>query len=65
VEPLLLLGHGRSLLLKVLQEIAQGLDGVSGIDGSAAGADVQEDEATWVKKFHDHLFGLADMPLRL
>jgi hypothetical protein len=41
VEPLLLLGHGRSLLLKVLQEIAQGLDGVSGIDGSAAWADVQ------------------------
>jgi hypothetical protein len=32
-----MLGHGRALFLKMLQELAQGLDGVGGADGSTLG----------------------------
>ncbi len=66
VELPLLLGHGRPLIVKVLQELAKGLDGVGGIDGgSPAGDIVHVDEATRDKKHHDHLFGPADVHLHL
>ncbi len=37
LEPPLMLGHGRALCLKMIQELAQGLDGVGGADGSTLG----------------------------
>ncbi len=48
VKPPLLLGYGGPLLLEVLQELAYGLDGVSGIDGDTHGDNVRIDEAPGV-----------------
>ncbi len=45
VEPPLLRGHGGPLLLKMLKEGAQDLDGVGGVDGGPPGDDVRVDEA--------------------
>ncbi len=46
--PPLLLGHGRPLLFEVLKELAQGFDGVAGVDCGALGGDVCLDDAPWV-----------------
>jgi hypothetical protein len=59
----LLLGHEGTLLLEVLQELVQDLNGVVGVDGGTSGDDVHIDEAPWLKKHHEHLFGLAGMHL--
>ncbi len=53
MEPPPLLGHGGPLLLEVLQEFTQGLDGagdVGCVDGCAPDDDVYIDEASQVKK---------------
>ncbi len=60
MEPPPLLGHGGPLLLEVLQEFTQGLDGVGDIgcvDGCAPDDDVYIDEASQVKKHQEHLLG--------
>ncbi len=57
VEPPLLCGHGGPLLLKMLQEGAQDLDGVSGVDRGASGDDMGIDHPTQIEKRHDHLLG--------
>ncbi len=44
-EPPLLLGYGGPLFLEILQELAQGLDGVGVIDGGTLGDNVGIDEA--------------------
>ncbi len=58
MEPPPLLGHGGPLLLEVLQELTQGLDGagdVGCIYGCAPDDDVYIDEASQVKKHEEHL----------
>jgi hypothetical protein len=58
VEPPQLLRHGGLLLLQVLQEFAQSLDGIGGIGGGAPGDNVLLGESVRVSKCHDHLFGM-------
>ncbi len=58
VKPPQLLRHGGLLLLEVLQEFAQSLDGVGGIGGGTSGGDVLVGESVGVRKHHDHLFGM-------
>jgi hypothetical protein len=57
VEPPLLCGHGGPLLLKMLHEGAQDLDGVGGVDRGAPGDDMGIDHPRRIEKRHDHLLG--------
>jgi hypothetical protein len=59
VKPPLELSHGVSLFIEMLQELAQRLDGVVGIDGGIPGYNVHVDEALRVEKWTICLVWLA------
>ncbi len=63
LEPLLLLGYGRPLLIQMLHEIAQDLGAVGGVDRGTPGEYVGTDDTLRVQRHLDRLFGLTAMHL--
>ncbi len=55
----------RGWWVKMLQEGAQDLDGVGGVDGGAPGDDMGIDHPTRIEKRHDHLLGPTGINLSL